>query len=75
MKQKLTFEAETYEDHAQIKRITQVDDAFGALDDYAGHLRTRYKHDDTLSQEQHDLLEQLRNKFYDILDDWDINLV
>jgi hypothetical protein len=71
MKAKLTFNLP--EDQAEFDFATQGGNMYSALWDISQELRTLWKYEE-LSEEEWKIVERIREKFFDILQDNDINL-
>ena len=71
MKAKLTFNLP--EDQAEFDFAVQGSKMYSALWDISQELRTLLKYEE-LSEEEWKIVERIRNKFYEILDDSQIKL-
>ena len=71
MKAKIIFNLP--EDQAEFDFATQGSKMYSALWDISQELRTLWKYEE-LKQEEWDMVERIRNKFYEILDDHQIKL-
>jgi len=71
MKAKLTFNLP--EDQAEFDLAVQGSKMYVALWDISQELRTLWKYEE-LKQEEWDMVERIRNKFYEILDENQIKL-
>lgn len=71
MKAKLTFNLP--EDQAEFDLAIQGSKMYVALWDISQELRTLWKYEE-LKQEEWDMVERIRNKFYEILDENQIKL-
>jgi len=71
MKAKLTFDLP--EDKYEWENAMRADAMFCALWDLSQELRTLWKYEE-LSEEEWNMVEKIRNKFYEILGDNQINL-
>jgi hypothetical protein len=62
-------------EHSAFKRAAHATDAYLALHDIQQDmLRKRYKYDDSLSDEQHDLVETMYEEFFRILEYRGVNM-
>lgn len=71
MKAKLTFNLP--EDKYEWENAIRADAMFCALWDLSQELRTLWKYEE-LSEEEWNMVERIRDKFYEILSDHNINL-
>jgi len=71
MKATITFNLP--EDQAEFDFATQGSNMYSALWDISQELRTLWKYEE-LKQEEWDMVERIRNKFFEILDDNQIKL-
>jgi hypothetical protein len=71
MKAKLTFNLP--EDQAEFDLATQGGNMYAALWDISQELRTLWKYEE-LDEKEWDMVERIRNKFFEILDDHQIKL-
>mgnify|MGYP007038824270 FL=1 len=71
MKAKLTFDLP--EDKYEWENAMRADAMFCALWDLSQELRTLWKYEE-LSEEEWNMVERIRDKFYDILSEHNINL-
>jgi hypothetical protein len=71
MKAKLTFNLP--EDQAEFDFATQGSKMYSALHELSQELRTLWKYEE-LDEKEWNMVERIRNKFYDILDDHQIKL-
>jgi hypothetical protein len=71
MKAKLTFNLP--EDQAEFDFATQGGKMYSALHELSQELRTLWKYEE-LNEQEWDMVERIRNKFYEILDDHQIKL-
>ena len=71
MKAKLTFDLP--EDKYEWENAMRADAMYSALWDLSQELRTLWKYEE-LSEEEWNMVEKIRNKFYEILGDNQINL-
>lgn len=71
MKAKLTFNLP--EDQAEFDFAVQGGKMYSVLWDISQELRTLWKYEE-LKQEEWDMVERIRNKFYEILDENQIKL-
>lgn len=71
MKAKLTFDLP--EDKYEWENAMRADAMFCALWDLSQELRTLWKYEE-LSEEEWNMVERIRDKFYEILSDHNINL-
>jgi len=71
MKAKITFNLP--EDQAEFDFAIQGSNMHSALWDISQELRTLWKYEE-LKQEEWDMVERIRNKFYEILDENQIKL-
>jgi hypothetical protein len=71
MKAQLTFNLP--EDQAEFDFATQGSNMYSALWDISQELRTLWKYEE-LKQEEWDMVERIRNKFFEILEDHQIKL-
>jgi len=71
MKAKIIFNLP--EDQAEFDFATQGSNMYSALWDISQELRTLWKYEE-LKQEEWDMVERIRNKFFEILDDHQIKL-
>lgn len=74
MKATLEFDLNEQEDIAAHKRAVKALDMAVALWDIDQYLRTQVKYNEALSQEAHDAFESAREKFYEILNERNINI-
>lgn len=74
MKAILEFNLSEQEDVAAHKRTVKALDMALVLWDIDQYLRTQVKYNEALSQEAHDAFESAREKFYEILNDHNINI-
>ena len=70
----LEFDMSNFEDTIAFKQATAALDALGALWDIEQELRSLYKYDDTLSQEQLDIIEKIRDKVTTIISEHNLDL-
>lgn len=61
MMAKVTIELDYYEDHDEINRMIHSVDAYSALLKIDSELRSRLKHDETVTPELEHFYEQLRD--------------
>jgi hypothetical protein len=71
MKAKIIFNLP--EDQAEFDFATQGGNMYSALWDISQELRTLWKYEE-LKQEEWDMVERIRNKFFEILEDHQIKL-
>jgi hypothetical protein len=71
MKAKIIFNLP--EDQAEFDFATQGSNMYSALWDISQELRTLWKYEE-LKQEEWDMVERIRNKFFEILEDHQIKL-
>ena len=71
MKAKLTFDLP--EDKYEWENALRADAMYSVLWDLSQELRTLWKYEE-LSEEEWNMVERIRNKFYEILGDNQINL-
>jgi hypothetical protein len=71
MKAKIIFNLP--EDQAEFDFATQGSKMYNALWDISQELRTLWKYEE-LDEKEWDMVERIRNKFFDILEDNQINL-
>jgi hypothetical protein len=71
MKAKLTFDLP--EDKYEWENAMRADAMYSVLWDLSQELRTLWKYEE-LSEEEWNMVERIRNKFYEILGDNQINL-
>jgi hypothetical protein len=71
MKAQLTFNLP--EDQAEFDFATQGSKMYNALWDISQELRTLWKYEE-LDEKEWDMVERIRNKFFEILEDHQINL-
>lgn len=71
MKAKLTFNLP--EDQAEFDFATQGGNMYSALFEISQELRTLWKYEE-LDEKEWDMVERIRNRFYEILDDHQIKL-
>jgi hypothetical protein len=71
MKAKIIFNLP--EDQAEFDFATQGSNMYSALWDISQELRTLWKYEE-LKQEEWDMVERIRNKFFEILEDHQITL-
>jgi hypothetical protein len=71
MKAKLTFNLP--EDQAEFDFAVQGGNMYSALHEISQELRTLWKYEE-LSEQEWNMVERIRDKFYDILDDHQIKL-
>ena len=71
MKARLTFNLP--EDQAEFDFATQGSKMYNALWDISQELRTLWKYEE-LDEKEWDMVERIRNKFFEILEDHQINL-
>jgi hypothetical protein len=74
MKATLEFDLNEQEDVTAHKRAVKALDMAVALWDIDQYLRTQVKYNEALSQEAHDAFESAREKFYEILNERNINI-
>ncbi len=74
MKATLEFDLNEQEDIIAHKRATKALDMALVLWDIDHYLRTQVKYNEVLTQEAHDAFESAREKFYEILNDHNINI-
>ena len=74
MKATLEFDLNEQEDITAHKRAVKALDMAVALWDIDQYLRTQVKYNEALSQEAHDAFESAREKFYEILNERNINI-
>jgi hypothetical protein len=70
---KATLEFNLPEDQAEFDFATQGSNMHLALWDISQELRTLWKYEE-LKEEEWDMVERIRNKFFEILDDYQIKL-
>lgn len=66
---KAIFEFTLPEEIEEFERFNQANDMSSALSEFANYMRSMSKYDDSLNESQYDLLEKLREKYYEILND------
>jgi hypothetical protein len=71
---KAIIEFELPEDNGQYKIHNMASDMYSFIWDLSQHLRSEQKYNDKLTNEQDIYLEQLREKFYEFLGDYNIDL-
>ena len=64
---KITKEFSEEDDLGKAKLFLQSEDLYWALNDVAEELRTLLKWNDTLDDKQIEIVEKIRQKFYEIL--------
>jgi hypothetical protein len=74
MKAILEFNLNEQEDVAAHKRATKALDMALVLWDIDHYLRTQVKYNEALTQEAHDAFDNMREKFYEILNGHNINI-
>jgi hypothetical protein len=74
MKAILEFDLNEQEDVAAHKRATKALDMALVLWDIDHYLRTQVKYNEALTQEAHDAFVSARERFYEILNDHNINV-
>jgi len=63
-----------FDDELKFKRMIKADDAFAALYDIKSELRRIWKYEENLSEETFNKVEEIRESFFDILNNNGINL-
>jgi uncharacterized protein involved in tolerance to divalent cations len=62
------------EDKAEFIRMSKADNIFFACEAFSQYLRAEYKWNDKLTEDQVVILEAIREKFFEILEEHNINL-
>ena len=71
---KLQTGLENNDNEVKFKRMLKADEAFSALWDIKVELRRIWKYEENMSDETFKKVEEIREYFFEILDDHDINL-
>ena len=65
MKIKLEVELDTNEDIAELKILQNCRALACGCEEFSNFLRSLAKHDDSLDEKQHELLDKIRDKFFE----------
>lgn len=71
---KATIEFNLPDDQHEFELMNEAGKMFCALIEIERMLRNLYKYDETLNQSQYDVVEKIREDFYDILNENQINI-
>lgn len=74
MKAILEFNMDEFEDVVAHKRATKALDVLLVLYDFDQHLRSELKYNETLTDEQYEKLDKLRDKLYEIMNERSVSL-
>ena len=70
----LEFDLNESEDRDEHTRMMKSLDILMVMWDYDQYLRTQIKYNEKLTQEQHDVFQEARDKFYEIMNDRQVSL-
>ena len=71
---KATLEFNLPEDKIEWENVVKADDMYAALWDICQDLRVRWKYHEYQTEEEFAIVESIRDKFYEILNDHNISL-
>ncbi len=75
MKAILEFEVDEPQDRKELKRVTSATEMSIALWDIDVMFRNKLKYDETLSEGEYDIISSLREDFWTILKDQDVEFI
>ena len=70
----LEFDLNESEDRDEHARMMKSLDILMVMWDYDQYLRTQVKYNENLTQEQHDVFQEARDKFYELMNDRQVSL-
>lgn len=70
---KATLEFNLPEEREEYELTVKAGALCSFIFEFSQYLRSQYKYNDTLTEEQHELLEKIREEFYRIMSEYDVH--